>query len=227
MRNPFLVHLFTDPRTLTITSPLRMMSASPLSMMFSSVGIFYALFLPVMAIQLFALLAIPALLRPGLKTFDVGRALFSYTSQTVGILLMSIGGLPTLFSVLTNQALTNGTYTALLIVFAVGGLTYLWHDAALLRLDPAARAVPRMVFACAWKFLGLLIVLLALLSLVLRFAFMGPPLTQNFWIMHLILVFYGVLLTHISIAPAPLRPSHGFQSQAMAGGRAAMKKKKR
>ncbi len=201
------------------------MSVTPLSALFNSVGLFYVLFLPIMAIQLFALLAIPVMLRPGMRTLDVGRALFSYASQTVGILLMSLGGLPTLYSVLANEPLNTGTYTALLLIFAVGGLTYLWHDSALRHIDAAAKAVPRMIFACAWKFLGLLVVLFTFLSLALRLSTGGPIPDQSWWIMHLALIFYGILLTYANIAPAPSSPV-GFRSQAMAGQAVAKKKKK-
>ncbi len=201
------------------------MNASPLSMIFSSIGMIYVLFLPLIAVQLFALIAIPTMLRPGLRTLDVGRALISYASQTVGILLMSIGGVPTLYSVLVGLPLTGGTYTALLFIFAIGGITYLWHDAALSRIDPAARAVPRMIFACAWKFIGLLLVLLSLLSLVLHLVLQGSPTIPGWWILHLALIFYGVILTYASIAPAPTS-STGFRSQTMTGTSAVKRKKK-
>ena len=187
---------------------------------------FYILFLPIMAIQLFALLAIPVMLRPGLRTLEVGKALFSYASQTAGILLMSLGGLPTLYSVLASEPLTAGTYTALLLIFAVGGLTFLWHDSALHHIDAAAKAVPRMIFACAWKFLGLLIVLFSLLSLVLNLTIGGAVPSQGWWIMHVALIFYGILLTYTNFAP-PATSTGGFRTQAMAGASSMVKKKKK
>lgn len=188
--------------------------------MFSSVGMFYILFLPLMALQLFTLLAIPALLKPGVRTTDVGHALFSYASQTAGIILMTIGGIPTLYSVLSDQYLSSSMYAGLLVVFAVGGILYLWHDAALQHLDPASRAVPKMIFACAWKFVGLMIVLLTLLSLMLRLLLQSTPPTGGWWVMHLALILYGAILSHAHLGS---KGGSGFQTQSMA----AMPKKRK
>lgn len=199
------------------------MDASPLASLVSSTGLFYVLFLPLMAIQLFALLAIPGMLKPGVRASEVGKALLAFSAQTVGILLMTVGGLPTAYTVLASQPLSSGTYTALLFIFAIGGLTYLWHDAALRHIDPAAKSVPQMIFGCAWKFVGLLIVLCSLLSLLLRLALEAGSLSPGWWIMHLTFIVYGLILTYASLGSSPA----GFRSQAMAGVAKIVKGKKK
>ena len=200
------------------------MESSPLSVLFSSVGLFYLVFLPVIAIQFFGLLAVPALLKPGTHLTNVGHALFSYACQTAGIIFMTVGGIPTFYSVLASQSLSSGTYASLLVIFAAGGILYLWHDAALQRIDAASRAVPEMIFACAWKFIGLTDVVLSLLSFMLRILLQNQAPTGGWWIMHLALLLYGVLLTHADVGKSPASVV-GFQSQQM-GGVAAKKKKK-
>lgn len=199
------------------------MDTSPFSTLFSSAGLFYTLFLPVMVIQFFALLAIPSVLRSGGRTVEIGKSLLSYGAQTVGIILMTIGGLPTIYTVLASQTLPAGTYAALLFIFAAGGITYLWHDAALSRIDALAKAVPQMIFACAWRFLGFLIVLCSLLSLVLRIALQSTHLVPGWWIMHITLFLYGMLLTLANIGHLPA--GNGFASQAMAGTGGKRRKK--
>lgn len=199
------------------------MNASPLGVLSSSVGLFYVLFVPIMVIQLFALLAIPCLLKSGARPADIGKAMLSYAAQTVGILLMTVGGIPTLYTVLASQPLSSGTYSALLFIFATGGLTYLWHDAALLRMDTAAKAIPQMVFACAWKFIGLLIILFALLSLMLRLTLQSASLTPGWWIMHVTLLLYGMILTYASFGPSH---AGGFRTQTM-GGMMGLKRRKK
>ena len=194
-------------------------------MMFSATGIWYVLLLPLMAIQLFALLTIPCLLRPGSRPIDCGRALFSLISQTASIILMTLGGLPTLYSVLTTQPLTSSTYTALLLIFAIGGIVYLWHDAVLHRLDASVTAIPRMIFGCSWKLIGLMTVLLSVLSLTLRLVLQTDVIGQNLWILHLILIVYGMLLTFVSMGPATA-PHAGFTSQHVAGHVKGVKRKK-
>ena len=194
-----------------------------MSLLFSSTGLFYLFLIPLLALQLFGLLAVAALVRPGIRIADTGKAIFSYSCQTLGILLMSIGGIPTLYSVLASQPLSSPTYTALLFLFAVGGITFLWHDDHLNRMDAAGRAIPRMIFGCAWKFIGFLIVLLSLLSFMLRLTLQGTSLPEGWWVMHLALLLYGVILSFSSMsAPA----ASGFRSHSMATSAAVKRKKK-
>ncbi|MBI5155782.1 hypothetical protein HZA45_00755 [Candidatus Peregrinibacteria bacterium] len=137
---------------------------------------------------------------------------------------MSIGGIPTLYSVLASQPLSSPTYTSLLFLFAVGGITFLWHDDHLSRMDAASRAIPRMVFGCAWKFLGFVIVLLSLLSFMLRLTLQGNALPDGWWVMHLALLLYGVILSFTEMGVPS--SSGAFRSQTMVGS-AAMKKRKK
>lgn len=197
------------------------MDSLPLGTLVSSAGLTVILFLPLMAIQFVTLIAIPSI-RSGSRPADVGRSILGYSAQTVGILLMTAGGLPTFYTVLASQPLTSGTYTALLFIFAIGGLVYLWHDAMLRTIDASARAVPQMIFAVAWKFVGLLITLFVLLSVLLRLALDAGGLTPGWWILHLTFLLYGLLLTCADLGQAH---GGGFRSQVMAGAKMIRRKK--
>ncbi len=125
---------------------------------------------------------------------DSAQAVFGCTAQALGIVLMSIGGLPALYGVLAEQIMPVVTYLGLLLVFAIGGLLFLWQDGVLRTLPPAALAVPNALSRVLWRFIGLLIGTVALLSLFLQLLIDGPTLLRSFWALHLTSMLYGVLL---------------------------------
>ena len=108
---------------------------------FGSAGLLYGLLLPLITIVLFTLIAIPSFLSSSKNIDGVSKAVYCYLSQLVGILLMTLGALPTVFAVLAGTPLSTPTYLSLLATFSAGGLTFLWHDALVQTVASSARAV--------------------------------------------------------------------------------------
>lgn len=170
-----------------------MTDAPLLSAMFSFVSVFYGLLVPLLIVLSFALLFIPSMLYPGAKPYEVGSALFHYCMQGLGILLMTVGALPTITSVLAGIELTGATYFTLLLVFAAGGILFLWHDNAVRVLDTASRAVPGAIFLYTVKSIGYLIIVLWSLSVLS--IIVGRSADTGWWIQPLVMLVYGTLLT--------------------------------
>jgi len=165
----------------------------PLSAIFGFLGFFYGLLLPLMVLQIIALLFIPSMLNTGAKPREVGEALFCYLMQGVGVILMTVGALPTVFSVFAGVAFPGRTYVALLVVFTCGGILFLIHDQLSQSLSSASKAVPQAVYFFSLKIIGNLIALLSGLSIIL--SIITGNTQQGWWVMPFVLLFYGLILS--------------------------------
>jgi hypothetical protein len=184
----------------------------PMSMtaLFESVGLFYGVFLPLGVFALFTIFTLPAAFRQTASADAVCFAAYCYLGQMLGVLLMTAGGLPALYAVFAMQPLSEMTYLGLLLVFAIGGLLFLWNDNHLRTIDPAARTVPGSVFFATWKFIGLLVTVFASLSFVLKLMLV-VQLDPRWWVPHMIMLLYGLILSWFTLhrAKAGVRtPSH-------------------
>ena len=157
-------------------------------------GIFSFFIIPVVAFQLIGLLFVAGQLQQGAKPLEVGKAIYAVLAQTLGAVLMSVGGLPAVYSVLTGVPLHSMTYSGLLMVFAVGGVLYFISDARVKMLDPKSAAVPAGVVFFTWKFFGLFIFVGAVLSCMLQLLLLGPSQAPFWWPLHIIAILYGALL---------------------------------
>lgn len=201
-------------------------------LLFSATGLAYGLLVPLLIAQMFALFLLPCMMKGG-RPQELAKAVYCYMAQTVGILLMTIGGLSAMISVLGNRELSGGTYVGLLFVFAVGGIAYLYHDNMLATIDAASRSVAEALFHYTWKFIALLIVLFASLSFLLELLLQDQNSEPYWWVTNVVLIFYGVLLAW-SAAHSTSGSSRGgsFQSSPMASsvalstGKKVIKKKK-
>jgi len=192
------------------------MVTAPLSMLFGSIGVFYGILLPVLVVQIMALFFMPCLLNRAGKPEEIGKAVFCYMVQGFGIVLMALGGLPTIFSVLARQSLPTATYAGLLFVFAAGGLAFLWHDYLARGLDPAARAVPAAICHYSWRFVGFVLTVLSTLSMVLRMLLGSTLLYEGWWVMHTVVLLFGLILLWATAEEMQASQS-GFKSTIMAG----------
>ncbi|MBI3331769.1 hypothetical protein HYZ99_02305 [Candidatus Peregrinibacteria bacterium] len=166
------------------------------SSLFGVVGVFYGLLLPLVILHIITLLFIPSVvLGGGGKVMSVGKAIYCYLLQAVGILLMTLGGLPAIYGVLARQPYESTTYLALLIVFASGGLTFLWHDHMARGIEGGARAVPHAIYLFTFKVMGYIMTLLSAMSLLLTLLLGTQAPTVDWWVMPTILLLYGLLLS--------------------------------
>lgn len=201
--------------------------------MIGSSTVFYGLFLPAAGMLLISFLILPAMLRSGGKAEDIGKAAYCYLAQSVGILLMALGGMPALYAVLASQPLAGMMYTGLLLLFALGGIVYLSHDTAVRSIDPAARAVSGTVFFYTWKLMGLAAVLFAVSGLLLRLA-AGGATDARWWVFYAVLLVFGGVITWFTQMPravgpvfrsAPIAPVPAAKAAQPAAKRKTSKKK--
>lgn len=155
----------------------------------------------------FLLLFIASLMSPGAKPAGVGKAAYCYSMQAFGIFLMSAGGLPALYGVtekifLKIETYSTETYLALLLLFATGGLLFLWHEQIAEKIDSASSAVCAVLFWFTFKAVGLLLMLFSGLSLLLTMLLVRP-LPTEWWVQPSVLLVYGLLLSWCTRMPRP------------------------
>lgn len=175
-------------------------------------GLFYGILVPLLLAVLFALVLIPSLQQSGARPRAVIRACYEYLMLGAGILLMTVGALPTIFSVLAGVPYAGNVYFALLLMFAVGGGVFLWHDQRVRTLDTASRAVPGALYFYVVKIIGQLTMLLAFLSFSVSLVL--GDIDGGFWVMPLVLGTYGALLAWTTRTESPTTSS-AFQSISM------------
>lgn len=162
---------------------------------FGTTTLTYAIVLPIVFVQIFAMAFIPSILCQGAKPLHVGKALFCYAMQGIGIALMTFSGLPAVYSVLMGAQLTGNVYLALVLVFAIGGLAFLWYEHKASHIDDASRVVPYTIFFYTIKFLGAAALITGLLVLALSMLLVGAFGSADLWITPLLILFYGILLS--------------------------------
>ncbi len=192
----------------------------------SMAGLVYAVLLPLVLLPLFALLCIPSLLTAGARPAAVGKAVYCYVLMAVGIVLMSVSGIPALYAVMeklvTGQdRFTTEVYVSLLLLFAGGGLTFLWHETMGATVDEASRRVSGTIFWYLWKMVGYVLMLLALLSFFLTMLLARESFAGTWWIMPLLLFLYGTLLSWVTRSSTPV--PQDFRTAPMAAASATAK----
>ncbi len=176
----------------------------PLNQTFLSignVGLLFALQLPLYILLLLAFLFVPSILTAGARSLSVGKAIYCFLMQGVGVVMMSMGALPALYSVLANkvvgqQPFTTNTYLGLLIVFAVGGLIFLLHEHLARTVDEPSRAIPYAIYFFTFKIIGVLALLFGCMGLLLSMLFGIANTTAGWWIMPTIILLYGLVLSY-------------------------------
>lgn len=166
----------------------------------SSPALVYGIVVPLLLVQLLALLFIPSMLAAPSKARAVGEAIHCYLIQAFGVMLMTVGSLPTIYSVLAGISYTGGTYFGLLLIFATGGGLFLWQDQRATLLDSAARAVPGAIFLLTFRILGQITLVLALLSFLLSVT-MGSMDIAGWWVMPVLMACYGGLIAWSTRGP--------------------------
>lgn len=156
------------------------------------------LLLPGGALALLLLLSLPSLLSGGVAK-DVATAAYSYIAQSLGIVLMTIGALPSAYAVFAQQPLASGAYVGLLLTFSLGGLLYLRHDTKLSKMPSAAKQGPGVLFFYMWKVVGLVIALFAGLSALLSLSTIGLQEAGDWWINQMVLLLYGLIVSWFTI----------------------------
>ncbi|MEN9560983.1 MAG: hypothetical protein RIQ56_256 [Candidatus Parcubacteria bacterium] len=188
-----------------------------ISTIFASVGLLYGLLLPVFLAMLLGFFMMVSLHVSSARPAGTAKALYCYLQLSLGILLMSLSGLPAIESIFNGEPYSTNTYLALLIIFTVGGLIFLWHDFHVRSVPETSRMVPFVIYFYTFKFLGYVIGTLAFLSLLLTMLLGERPLAPDFWVSPMVLILFGALLSwsthtepadHVPFRSTPLGTHH-------------------
>ena len=155
--------------------------------------VLYGIIVPLLLVVLLALIFLPSIIAAPGKARSIGEAIHCYFMQGFGVLLMTVGSLPTVYSVLAGVSYSSGTYFGLLLVFAGGGGIFLWQDLRALSLDAASRAVPSAIFLAAFRIIGQVTLTLAGLSFLLSVT-IGTTDMAGWWVMPVLMGIYGGLI---------------------------------
>ena len=97
----------------------------------------------------------------GAKLTDASRTLVAYLMKGIGIVLMTVGAVPTILAVMTT-GFSAAMYLGLLLVFAAGGLLFLWFDHQTREMKSAQTSHAASLYAGLLSLAGCAIVLYAL-----------------------------------------------------------------
>lgn len=200
-----------------------MSAASPLSFFLSPVGVFYSVTVPVLLLLLLALILLASTSTPGAKAGQVTRAAFHYIMQGIGIVLMTVGAIPTLTSVLGGPPYPGRVYMSLLWVFLVGGALFLWNEQCTQKIEHASLAVVHALFVTTVKTIGYVVALFSGLVLLIQTALGQYP--AHWWVSPVVLLLYGILL--FWSARESEIGDHSFQSAPLHAPHKAVKKAKK
>ena len=181
-----------------------------------SPALLYGVLVPIVLVQLFALLCMPSLLSAPAKARSVVDAIHCYILQGLGILLMSLGALPTVYSVLGGVAYPSNSYFGLLLVFAAGGALFLWQDQRSRDLDPAAKSVPAAIFFGVVRLIGQAALMLSLISILLSLTLEATDM-PGWWVMPVLVALYGLLLTWSTKSPHTARSGMSLSMVGLMG----------
>jgi len=175
------------------------MIENPLTTIFGFIGSFYGLVVPLCTLFFIAILFLASMTVAGAKPKEIGKAIYTYVMHGTSILLMTIGALPTIFSVFAGVSYTGRTYIALLLVFASGGLLFLMQDQEVRNLDSASKSVPEAIYMTTLKIIGNLLMVLSGLSIVLNIVL--ASFQAGWWVTPFVLLLYGLLLSWCTRGP--------------------------
>ncbi len=169
------------------------MVENPLTTIFGFIGSFYGLVLPLGTVLFLTVLFMACLSVSDAKPKDVGEAIYTFALHAISVLLMTIGALPTVFSVFAGVAYTGRTYIALLLVFACGGLLFLMQDQEIRSLNAASKSVIEAIYLTTLKVIGNVVALLAAISIFLSIVL--SSFQPGWWVSPFVLLLYGMLLS--------------------------------
>ena len=192
----------------------------------SSLYPFLLILCPLTLMVALALALIPCMHAPGARMASSIKALYCYVFQSVGVMMMTAGALPAVYGVLVKfstgvERFSAESYLSLLLLFTVGGITFLWHEQIAERIDDASRRLPALLFWYTFKIIGNLLLLLGALAFIFTML-ETKPLTGSWWITPLITFLYGMLVSWCTRTPAnsgafKLMPINGGMKHVTAG----------
>ena len=152
---------------------------------------------PVIVLELIFFIIVAQSMKGGGTAKDVGQAILFYVLEGLALFLMTLGALPTVMAVVGPQSFEPDLYLALMLVFATGGILFLWVDQHLRALPATAKAIPSSVFQVIIKTVGYLFVVFSALSIAMAIANAGGQ-TEDWWVVPLVSLAYGTLICFLT-----------------------------
>jgi hypothetical protein len=142
----------------------------------------------------FIVLMIPSLMVPGARPEKVAKAVTCYLLKTVGIILLAGSAVQLVYAGMLKNFPGFPAMTSLLLILVLG-IGLITHMSVILKanVDDASEMVPRLVFFHSLEVLGVVISLIAGLSLVISFMMMSGQISG--WEMQATMLLLGVILT--------------------------------
>ena len=170
---------------------------------FAFVHSLFGLVLGVVVVQLVIFLLLSKLLEDSKNPQNEGGAILGYTMLAVATVLMSVSAILATISIMGGTlTFASSTYFALVLIFAVGGLLYLWNDHRLHEIPESAKKVPRVIFFYSIKAIGQLSIVLSALYLCTSIVLQNA-ITREFWSIPITLLLYGSVLCILTKQEAP------------------------
>lgn len=127
------------------------------------------------------------------KVRKYGQAVFGYFMMSLGIILMSVGALPTFMAAISPTGFSPEEYLGLLLIFTTGGILFLWVEQSVRELDEASKRFPMMIYTLVFKSIGYLSIVFSAISLSLAIALQATAVT-GWWTLPLLTLIYGSIL---------------------------------
>jgi hypothetical protein len=142
----------------------------------------------------FIIMMIPSLMVPGAKPEKVAKAITCYLLKTIGIILLAGSAVQLIYAGMTNNFPGFPAMSALLLILVLG-IGMLTHMSVILKanIDDASEMVPRLVFFHSLEVLGIVISLVAALSIVISFMMASGQISG--WEMQATMLLLGIILT--------------------------------
>ncbi len=147
---------------------------------------------------LYLMILVPSLLPNKARPEDIGRSLFCYLMEGIGVAIMSVSGLTAVIGVLAGIPAPAFSYLLLLLVFGAGGVIFLRYESRQRIIDPNAQIIPSLLFRYTVKLVGVASGLLGGFSLISFLFFRPIGIAPRWWVNPLVMLIYGCFLVWVT-----------------------------
>ncbi|HLD64057.1 MAG TPA: hypothetical protein VI913_04150 [Candidatus Peribacteraceae bacterium] len=122
----------------------------------------------------------------------LARAVFSYLMMLVAVILMSTAAIVTALAAMTASALNDpAVHLVLLLLFAAGGILFLWVDQSVRHMDKYITRIPSLLYDFTLRIVCYVAIVFSILYLLLMSAFIQ---TEGWWKVPGVILLYSCLV---------------------------------
>lgn len=161
-------------------------------------GAIYGFAKPIIVIELLMFIVVGQAMSTKASTQDLGRAVLCYLLEGLGVFLMMIGAMPTVMAAIGPHSFTPDLYLALMIVFATGGVLFLWVDQHLRTMPADATAIPGMIYNALIKTIGYLFIVFSAITIAMAIASESTR-TEGWWVVPMVTLLFGIVICVLTL----------------------------